>query len=253
MPSVEPPALELRNITAGYSDVPVLRDISLRIPAGSVVALLGSNGAGKTTLLRVIAGLMRPMSGRLLRSGNDITGEGPPGRSRSGICLIPEGRGVFPSLSVRENLQLQIPRWRPDKSIDVALEVFPALARRLGQAAGTMSGGQQQMLALSRAFLAEPALVALDEVSMGLAPIVVEQIFAALRRLADTGVAMLVVEQYVSQALEFATEAHVVRRGALVYSGPAQELNQDELLDSYLGQATAPAQEPHVSSGDASD
>jgi branched-chain amino acid transport system ATP-binding protein len=146
---------------------------------------------------------------------------------------------------VWENLQLQVPRWKPDRSIDIALDVFPALAPRLGQAAGTMSGGQQQMLALSRAFLAEPALVALDEVSMGLAPIVVEQIFAALRRLAGTGVAMLVVEQYVSQALEFATEAHVMRRGSLVYSGPAQELNQDELLDSYLGEAAVPTPETH--------
>lgn len=231
----EPPALELKSITAGYSNVPVLRDVSMQIRPGSIVALLGSNGAGKTTLLRVIAGLMRPTDGRVLVAGNDLTREGPAARAASGICLIPEGRGVFPSLSVRENLQLQIPPWKPDKSIDVAVEVFPALAKRLGQTAGTMSGGEQQMLALSRAFLAQPSLVVLDEVSMGLAPIIVQQIFDALHRIASTGVAMLVVEQYVSQVLEFASEAHVLRRGSLIYSGPSDGLEQADLLESYLG------------------
>lgn len=233
----EPAVLELRGVSAGYSDVPVLHEVSLDIHRGALVALLGSNGAGKTTLLRAAAGLLRPSSGRVIVNGRDVTALDAARRARAGVCLIPEGRGVFPSLSVRDNLRLQVPPWRQDADMEGVLAVFPDLARRLGQVAGTMSGGQQQMLAIARAFLSEPSVVVLDEVSMGLAPIVVQQIFEALRQLAARGVAMLLVEQYVSQALEFASQAHVLRRGRLVYSGAAGELQQADLLDSYLGQA----------------
>jgi len=233
-------ALELTGVTAGHAEVPVLRNVSLQVRTGSVVALLGSNGAGKTTLLRVVAGFVRQTHGTVTVAGNEVTRLDPAGRARAGVCLIPEGRGVFPSLSVRENLELQMPAGRSDRSIDLALDIFPALGTRLRQVAGTMSGGQQQMLALSRAFLAGPSVILLDEVSMGLAPLMVQEIFEALHRLAATGVAMLLVEQYVAQALEFADQANVLRRGELVYTGPSRDLRGADLLESYLG-AGAPS------------
>jgi branched-chain amino acid transport system ATP-binding protein len=228
-------ALELQGVTAGYGRSTVLRDVNLDVPAGSIVALLGPNGAGKTTLLRVAAGLLRQTSGSVVVSGEAVTRRQPHERSRAGLCLIPEGRGVFPNLTVRENLLLQVPPWEKDRSVDRALDAFPILGERLGQLAGRMSGGQQQMLALSRCFLAKPTVVLLDEVSMGLAPRIIDQIFDALRRLAGNGVALLLVEQYVSRALAMADTVYLLGRGTVGFSGSPAGLDEDELMRRYTG------------------
>jgi branched-chain amino acid transport system ATP-binding protein len=230
-----PPALALEAITAGYGATTVLRDVTVTVPAGKVIALLGPNGAGKTTLLSVAAGLIKPTAGTITAADHTITTQRPAARTRAGICLIPEGRGIFPNLTVRENLQLQIPPWHTDTTIEPALETFPALRDRLGQQAGSMSGGQQQMLALSRCFLADPKVVLLDEVSMGLAPAIIDEIFTALTQLAATGVALLLVEQYVSRALAMAHEAYLLDRGTISHHGPANQLNPNDLMQHYTG------------------
>jgi branched-chain amino acid transport system ATP-binding protein len=227
-------ALELSGVTAGYGATTVLRDVDVRVLRGSVVALLGPNGAGKTTLLRTAAGVLKPTAGKVLADGVDLTRRKPYERLKAGICLIPEGHGVFPNLSVRENLLLQSPPWKPSSDISPAIEAFPILGERLGQRAGTLSGGQQQMLALARCYLNEPAVVLLDEVSMGLAPRIVDEIFEALQRLAHSGVALLLVEQYVNRALAMADHVYLLQRGQTVFSGPAAELNSEELVGRYL-------------------
>jgi len=228
-------ALELTSVTAGYGRTVVLRDVDLAVAPGTVAALLGANGAGKTTLLRAASGLVRPVSGAIRVAGDDVTRRAAHERTRAGLCLVPEGRGVFASLTVRENLLLQIPPWVKQRSLDPALEAFPILRERLGQRAGTMSGGEQQMLALSRCFLAQPTLVLLDEVSMGLAPRVVDEIFAALATLAAGGVALLLVEQYVSRALEMADHVALLNRGQIVFTGTPQDLDHEELMRRYAG------------------
>src|SRR5262249_44242257 len=158
----------------------------------------GANGAGKTTLLSCAAGTLKAQSGRIRVNGRDVTSDSPSQRARAGLCLIPEGRGVFHALTVRENLRMQVPPWAADASgVDSALEAFPVLKRKLGQLAGTMSGGEQQMLALCRAWIGQAAVVMVDEVSMGLAPHIVDEIFVALRELRASGVALVIVEQYV--------------------------------------------------------
>jgi branched-chain amino acid transport system ATP-binding protein len=228
-------ALELTGITAGYGETVVLRDVSIVVPRSSVVALLGANGAGKTTLLRVAAGLLKPMAGCVHVDSAVVTGQPPHRCARAGVCLIPEGRGIFRSLSVRENLELQIPPWSSEMRVDTALAAFPELSRHLDRVAGTLSGGEQQMVALARAQLAEPRVVLLDEVSMGLAPRIVERIFEALHELATTGVAILLVEQYVGRALSMADSAVVLNRGSVAYAGAAGDLDEELLSANYLG------------------
>jgi len=228
------PALELRSVDAGYGDTTVLRDVSLDVAPGEVVALLGPNGAGKTTLLRVASGLLRARAGTVHVGGADLTERPPFVRARAGLCLIPEGRGVFADLSVRENLRLLVPPWGGD-DLDRAFEAFPVLHKRIDQRAGSMSGGEQQMLALARCWLSQPSCVLLDEVSMGLAPRVVDEIFAGLRRLAETGVALLLVEQYVDRALAMADRVVLLERGRTSYSGPACAVVRGAGLGSYLG------------------
>ena len=230
-----PPMLELRSVTAGYGRTTVLRDVSLSVPEGRIAALLGPNGAGKTTLMRTAAGLMRPSEGVILIRGEDHTRSPAHARARAGVMLIPEGRGIFRGLTVRENLRMQVPPKDKQASIDAGIEAFPILGERLGQTAGTMSGGQQQMLALARCFIARPRLVLLDEVSMGLAPQLIDEIFAALDGLAQSGVALLLVEQYVSKALQFADEVHLLRRGTLTWSGPPSNLDEQAVVSEYLG------------------
>ncbi|HMC38375.1 MAG TPA: ABC transporter ATP-binding protein [Acidimicrobiales bacterium] len=229
-----PSALSLQSVTAGYGRTTVLRDVNVDVPSSSVVALLGPNGAGKTTTLRVVAGLVRPQSGRVLLGHRDVTRLGPADRARAGVCLIPEGRGVFPNLTVRENLRLQVPPWQADDRTDAAIDAFPVLGERLDQTAVTMSGGQQQMLAVARAFLAQPSVVVLDEVSMGLAPKVVDQIYAGLRRLTEAGLSLLLVEQYVGRALEMADHVVLLDRGQVSYSGPAASVDESTIVSSYL-------------------
>ena len=227
--------LEIESVTAGYGDTVVLRDVSLSVPDATVVALLGPNGAGKTSLLRAASGLIKPMSGQVTLAGEDVTGRKPYYMSRKGLCHLPEGRGIFPSLTVRDNIILQSPKGTESASIDKAVEAFPVLGSRMRQFAGSLSGGEQQMLALVRTFLSEPKIVVVDEASLGLAPLIVNRIFDTLKRIAESGVCLLIVEQYVTRALELADSVYLINRGQIVFSGPANEVQGDDLFERYLG------------------
>jgi branched-chain amino acid transport system ATP-binding protein len=226
--------LELRDIFAGYGEGDVLRGVSLAVDKGSIVTLLGANGAGKTTLLRIASGILKAKSGQVLIDLTDVTGSSAQQRAKAGICLIPEGRGIFRSLSVRDNLQLFRPTWAEKSSIDSIAEIFPILGGRLNQTAGTLSGGEQQMLALSRAFLSEAQVVLVDEVSMGLAPKLVDQVFEILARISAEGVSVLLVEQYVSRALEIADYAYVLSRGQIVLAGTTDQIDHADIAGTYL-------------------
>ena len=224
---------ELRRLSAGYGQGTVLDDVTLAVPDGVTVALLGPNGAGKTTLLRVAAGLLRPQTGEVVLDGRDITGDSADIRARTGICLVPEGRGVFPALTVAENLRLQAGGRQAD--LDPAFQAFPVLRQRRRQLAGTLSGGQQQMLALARVFLARPRLVLIDEASMGLAPKLVDEIFEAMEQLAAAGIGLLVVEQYVSRALALADYVYLLNKGRVTFVGEPAELDSDDVFARYIG------------------
>ncbi len=230
----EAPMLELSGITGGYGSTTVLRDVSLSVPRGSVVALLGPNGAGKSTTMRMASGLLRPQQGRVMLEGRDVTRATPSRRARLGICHVMEGRSIFPSLSVRENLRLQAPR-RSSMSdvLDRTEQVFPQLALRRKQIAGTLSGGEQQMLALMRAYLSNPRVVLVDEASLGLAPVLVDQIFDFLAQIARDGVSLLIVEQYAERVLAIATTAYLLNQGSVVHSGPAQDLDEEQVFALY--------------------
>ena len=227
--------LELRNVTAGYGRQVVLRDVTLVVPENSVVALIGPNGAGKTTLLKVAAGLLPVMSGHVFLDGEDITNSPPHRRSQMGLSHVPEGRGIFRELTVRDNLRLQAPPEVDATAVEQAGEVFPILAARARQRAGTMSGGQQQMLALAQAWVSPSKVVLLDEVSLGLAPKIVEEIFTYLRHVAAQDRALLLVEQYVSKALELADYVYIMKKGRIHFVGEPAQLNAEEILASYLG------------------
>jgi branched-chain amino acid transport system ATP-binding protein len=232
------PVLKLDRISAGYGRATVLRDVSFEVPVGGIVALLGPNGAGKTTLLRTAVGLLRPSAGRIHLRGVDVTHAAPNRRARNGLCLIPEGRGVFRSLTVRDNLRMQITdssKAARRDAVDRAVAAFPVLGQRLGQLAGTMSGGQQQMLALARSYVSNPDVVMLDEVSMGLAPKVVDEIFGVIANLAAQGTALLLVEQYVNRALELADSVVLLDRGSIAFNGPPTELDESAVLRGYFG------------------
>ncbi len=234
-PTEGEPAVEVRGLSAGYGRTTVLRDVSLTVPQGQVTALVGPNGAGKTTLLRTISGFVRPTSGSVRLFGTDMTRTPAYRRFAAGLCHVPEGRGVFRSLSVRDNLLLQAPRGAEKEVIDRACDTFPALAARLRQSAGTLSGGEQQMLAMAAAYARNPALILVDEASLGLAPLVVDQIFAFLARVAADGSALLIVDQFADRALAMATTAYVLSRGAVTYAGAAAALDQAALVGHYLG------------------
>jgi branched-chain amino acid transport system ATP-binding protein len=226
--------LELNNIEAGYLGTTVLRDVSVRVLPATVVALLGPNGAGKTTLLRVASGALHPWRGSVLLDGKDLTAKQPFQLARAGICHVPEGRGIFPSLTVQENLRMHSSA--PGKEVvEKAAAMFPVLGQRRTQKAGTLSGGEQQMLALCRAYLSNPRFVLLDEVSMGLAPLVVEEIFDFVKRIASEGTALLLVEQYVTKALAMADYVYMLNRGECVFSGSPDELDDDRIFAQYLG------------------
>ena len=229
--------LAVRDVTAGYQQHVVLRDVSLMVPDHAVVALLGPNGAGKTTLLRVASGLLAPSSGSLLVDDDDITGQPADALARRGVCHVPEGRGVFPTMTVRDNLRLQAPNDLDAEGLAAISAVFPRLGERLGQVAGTLSGGEQQMLALAHAYVASPNTVLLDEVSMGLAPLIVDEIFEHLARIAAAGTSLLIVEQYVARALALADYVYVLRKGQIEFAGEPGELGRDSILASYLGAA----------------
>jgi branched-chain amino acid transport system ATP-binding protein len=233
--------LELRDVVGGYGDTTVLRGVSLTVPESSVVALLGPNGAGKTTTLRMASGLLRPTGGAVLLDGDDITKSSPFRRAARGICHVPEGRGIFPSLSVRENVVMYARRGTEKHAWDQAVDAFPVLGMRRRQIAGTLSGGEQQMLALTRAYVANPRIVLVDEASLGLAPLVVDDIFEFLAKLAREGSSLLLVEQYVSRALALAQTVYLLNQGQIVYSGPAAELDEERIFDLYTGAAALDA------------
>ncbi|TSD47512.1 ABC transporter ATP-binding protein [Rhodococcus sp. KBS0724] len=233
------PVLELRDVRAGYDDIAVLHGIDLAVEPGQVVALLGPNGAGKTTTLRIISGVHPITSGQLLLCDRDMTGVSPRELARAGVCLIPEGRGVFPNLSVRDNLSMMTFTGRSrDEIEEVAFTRFPILAERASQIAGTLSGGEQQMLALSRGLATEPAVLLLDELSMGLAPLIVGQLYEEVAEIARQGVAVILVEQFANAVLEFADHAAVLVRGRIEKQGHPDDGLRTELATLYLGSST---------------
>jgi branched-chain amino acid transport system ATP-binding protein len=227
--------LELRAVRAAYDTIEVLFGIDLVVPAGTVVALLGPNGAGKTTTLRVAAGLHRPLSGDVLVAGRRVNGADPDELARRGLCMVPEGRGIFPNLTVRENLRMMTYAGSPLREIEEAAYArFPRLAERTTQTAGTLSGGEQQMLAMARGLATNPALLLLDELSMGLAPLIVEELYEIVAQVAREGVSILVVEQFASTVLGVANYAAILVHGRIARAGRPEEL-QDELSKAYLG------------------
>jgi branched-chain amino acid transport system ATP-binding protein len=228
-------ALDLHCVEADYGSGAVLHGVDLQVAAGETVALLGANGAGKSTLLRVAAGLVRPSAGSVSVFGEASRGWSVHKTVEQGVCLLPEGAGIFRSLSVRENLLLQIPKWLPEQTIEPAVEAFPVLGNRLAQTAGSLSGGEQRQLALSRAFLSKPRVVLADEMSLGLAPLVVDAIFAGLTKLAGQGMALVIVEQYAQKVLAASDRAYLLTRGSMQWSGPAGDLEADEIGAAYLG------------------
>jgi len=238
--------LAISNLHAAYGKVEVLHGISLEVPKGKLVTLIGSNGAGKTTTMRAISGMLKPKSGQVLLDGKDITGADSHRIARAGLAHSPEGRRVFASMSVTDNLLLgafpRFTRSRPKgdikRDLEKALELFPRLKERQHQLAGTLSGGEQQMLAMARAIMLNPDVVLLDEPSMGLAPILVEEVFRIIARLKSEGVTMLLVEQFAAAALNVADYGYVLENGSISVHGPAASLKNDpKVIAAYLGGA----------------
>jgi branched-chain amino acid transport system ATP-binding protein len=234
------PVLELDRVSVSYGAMRALSEVDLVVPAGCVVALLGANGAGKTTTLRTVSGLVRAARGRVRLDGRDISADPPHAIAAAGVVHVPEGRGIFRSLSVQENLSMAAygagQGRDPAATTAEAVALFPVLGERLSQLAGTLSGGEQQMLALARALVARPRLLMLDEISMGLAPMVTAQLFDTIRASKAAGTAMLLVEQYVDAALELADYAYVLEKGRIVDMGePADLRGGSALADAYLG------------------
>ncbi len=229
------PVLEVCDLRAGYDGIEVLHGIELQVMPGMVHAVLGPNGAGKTTLLKVIAGLHPPTDGEVRLAGRRVNGASPDALARSGLCLVPEGRGIFPNLSVRENLLMMTHRGRGSHNLEERVySRFPQLAARRAQLAGTLSGGEQQMLAMARGLVTDPALLLLDELSMGLAPLVVEELYGLVAQAAGDGVSILVVEQFARIVLGVADAATVMAHGEIVRRGDPAEL-EPILTEAYLG------------------
>ena len=233
------PLLQIQGLRGGYGRVEVLRGVDLQVGAGEIVALLGSNGAGKSTLNNTVCGIERAWSGKVLFDGQDLTHAHYRDVVKAGLIQVPEGRKVFPNLSVLENLELgSFTRARAPRASNLArvFGIFPRLKERLVQLAGTLSGGEQQMLAIGRGLMAEPKLLILDEPSLGLSPLLVEELFTLIRRLHGEGLAVLLVEQNVGQSLEIADRAYVLENGSVRFSGlPAELLASADLKRAYLG------------------
>jgi len=223
-----PPVIELRDVSASYGPFRAIFGISLKLERGRVLALLGSSGSGKTTVARVCSGLITPVSGRVYFDGDDVTGDRTYKWARRGIIHAPEGRSVFASLTVAENLELTFRRSRGRAGVRAALDeaftMFPRLGERRQQVAGTLSGGEQRMLSLSRVIVEQPRLLIADELSLGLAPIIVDEVYETLAKIRDSGTTLLIVEQHVHHALALADEAIVLVKGEVAYSGPVSEL-----------------------------
>ena len=232
--------LEVRALDAGYGDVQVLFSLSLSVKDKEIVTLLGSNGAGKTTTLRCIGGVVSPRKGEVLFKGQSLSKVAPADRAGLGIAQVPEGRELWPQLTVRENLELgayhRAARSRVKQNLDRVHALFPRLLERKAQMAGSLSGGEQQMCAIGRALMCEPTLLLLDEPSLGLAPIVVDQVFDVIRQLHSSGMTILLVEQNLSAALEIATRGYVIETGEVKLQGTAAELRSDpKIRSAYLG------------------
>jgi branched-chain amino acid transport system ATP-binding protein len=238
-PAATPPILELIDVHASYGRIEVLRGVDLVVPRGAVMALLGANGAGKTTLLRVISGLMPMTGGHIHLSGVHINDASPDELTRAGMTMVPEGRGVFPNLTVEENLWLSsYSGQRVEKILTDAYTRFPRLKERRRQLAGSLSGGEQQMLSLARALILTPKLLVADEMSLGLAPKMVDLVFDSLERARTQGVAVILIEQFVHRALAVADSCILLQRGTVGWSGPAAQAKQ-EVLARYLGEGAA--------------
>jgi branched-chain amino acid transport system ATP-binding protein len=233
--------LELQDVAAGYGRIQVLHGVDLVVPRGAVVALLGANGAGKTTTLRTIAGALAPSRGRILLDGARIDGRAANEVARAGVTLVPEGRGIFRGLTVADNLEIGARAARRSTAaqrserLTAVHDAFPRLRERHGQKAGTLSGGEQQMLALSRAFLADPQVLLMDEISMGLAPIIVASLFDSIAALRASGLTIVLVEQFLTYALRLADICYVMAKGRIVFVGEPSELRSGLPLAGYLG------------------
>jgi branched-chain amino acid transport system ATP-binding protein len=237
--------LRVEDLHAGYGTAEVLTGVSLEVKAGTVVAIIGANGAGKTTTMRAISGMLKPSQGRVMIAGKPVEGLPASRIARLGLAHSPEGRRVFGPLSVEDNLLLgaynQLPRFfgfrgKAAGDLERIYSIFPRLKERSGQQAGTLSGGEQQMLAIGRALMSRPKIMLLDEPSMGLAPVIVQEVFATIRRLKAEGITLLLVEQFAKSALEVADYAYVMERGRIVVAGTPAELRRDErVLAAYLG------------------
>lgn len=237
--------LEIREVAAAYSGIRALRGVSISVAKGEMAALIGPNGAGKSTLLNVISGLVKKSAGQVLFEGRDLAGLSAYQISRLGLLHVPEGRQILGELTVRENLQLGITalhKRAPTHTLDQIHDLFPILAERRDQRAGSLSGGQQQMLAIGRALMGGPRLLLLDEPSLGLSPLMASQVLAALRRLNAEGLSILLVEQNARQALQSTHRAYLIEQGRVVKDGPSAELARDQdVIAHYLGQSGAAA------------
>ena len=237
--------LQAEGLQLAYGEISACRDVSLHVAQGEIVTLIGANGAGKSTTLRAVAGALLPRAGSIHFRGHDITRLPSYERTKLGISLVPEGRRVFPFLTVRENLELGAFKYRKEGAkvrglMDKVLDMFPRLRERRSQNAGTLSGGEQQMLALGRAIMSEPHLICLDEPSLGLAPMVVQDIFRTIKAINAAGTSVLLVEQNARYALETAGRGYVLQTGSIIASGPCSTLrNDDRVRQSYLGRSAA--------------
>ncbi len=236
------PLLEIRNLSVYYESIQALRGVNLHVDSGSIVSLIGANGAGKSTVLRSISGLTKPTEGDIFFHGQSLSGKEPHLRVKMGIVQCPEGRGIFPNLNVEENLDLgaYVRQDKPGikKDLDHVFSLFPRLSERRGQSAGTLSGGEQQMLAIGRALMARPQLLLLDEPSLGLAPQAIELIFEIIGKINRDGTTILLVEQNAQLALEISNYAYVLETGSILLEGPAAQVLADpKVKEAYLGES----------------
>ena len=232
--------LEIQNVSSGYGEVQILWDVSLKLERGKLTALVGSNGVGKTTLLRTVMGLLRPSQGAITFDGRDVTRISPHGKAAQGMVLVPEGRQLFPSMTVYENLEMGAFAKRAKanfrENLKRVYDMLPRLEERADQKAGTLSGGEQQMLAVARGLMAQPEVLMFDELSLGLAPLLVLSLFELLQRLKDAGLTMLLVEQNVQMALAVSEYAYVLAEGRVELEGPSRDLARNEhVREAYLG------------------
>ncbi len=232
--------LEIKNVSSGYGEVQILWDVSMTADQGKLTSLIGANGVGKTTLLRTVMGALRPWQGSVVFGGQDISQLAPYRKAELGLVLVPEGRQLFSDMTVLENLEMGATnrRARPNYTRNLAKvhDLFPRLAERRGQRAGTLSGGEQQMLAVARGLMAEPALLMIDELSLGLAPLLVLKLFGLLKTLRDDGISLLLVEQNVHMALSVSNYAYVLAEGHITQSGDARQLaTEKDIRETYLG------------------